>query len=141
MVTLAIGDNQRFQASRIEIDRPGPSYAVDTISRLYKLHGVDTELFWIIGADMLVDFHVWKDSNRILDMCRFIATTRPGYDRGDAPPDVVDRVQLTQISDIGISSTEIRERLREGRSVRYLVPEPVFAYIHEHQLYSRPVGN
>ncbi len=135
MVNLAIQDNPRFEASRIEIDRGGPSYAIDTVQTLYAIYGKDTRISWIIGADMLIEFQIWKDFSELLDLCQFIATTRPRYDLGAVSPELLARVQLVEITDVGISSTEIRKRIRQNRSIRYLVPDRVLRYIQEHQLY------
>lgn len=135
MVRLATDKNELFEASRLEIDRPGPSYARDTIRTLYSLYGDTTEVFWIIGADMLIDFHIWKHSEQLLQMCQFVATTRPSYDLRDVAPKWLEHVRLVTIPEIAISSTEIRRRVLEGRSIRYLVPDTVFDYIHRHRLY------
>lgn len=135
MTLLATQANPDFEVSRIELDRVGPSFAIQTIKELQAFYGEDCNLAFIIGADSLIDFKIWKDYDEILDICRFIATTRPNYCLDKVPLDLRDRVQYFSITGVDISATQIRERIRSGRSIRYLVPEPVWKYIEHHHLY------
>lgn len=135
MTLLATADNPCFEVSRIELDRTGPSYAIQTIKELQMFYGERSELTWIIGADSLIEFKIWKGFDELLDICHFIATTRPNYSLDDVPPDLRERVQFFSITGVDISATEIRERLRLGHSIRYLLPQPVVEYIECHQLY------
>ena len=135
MTLLATADNSYFEVSRIELERVGPSYAIQTIKELQAAYGKDCELAWIIGADSLIDFKIWKDFDELLNICHFIATTRPNYCLNNVPPELRNRVQLFSITGVDISATEIRERIRKGRSIRYLVPTSVAEYIERHQLY------
>ena len=135
MTRLAIEDNPDFEVSRIELDRNGASYAIQTIKELQSIYGNGCELAWIIGADSLIEFTIWKDFDELLETCHFIATTRPNYCIDKAIPNIHNRVQVYSITGFNISASEIRERVREGRSIRYLVPDAVEDYIHQHELY------
>ena len=135
MVLLAIAENPHFEASRIELERAGPSYTVETLKVLQKLYGETTELAWIIGADSLIEYEVWRDFDEVLTRCIMIATTRPNYDLNRVPLAIRKRVTTFPITGVDISATAIRERIRQGLSIRYLVPEAVEAYIHRYRLY------
>jgi nicotinate-nucleotide adenylyltransferase len=135
MTVLATKDNPHFRVSRIELDRMGPSYAIETIRQFQANYGVKAEIAWIIGADSLIEFTIWKDFDKLLDICRFIATTRPNYDLSKTPTDIYRRVELFEITAVDISATEIRNRIREGRTIKYLVPQKVEEYIYQHNLY------
>ncbi|MBM3241895.1 nicotinate-nucleotide adenylyltransferase [Candidatus Poribacteria bacterium] len=135
MTVLATEDNPHFRVSRIELDRTGPSYAIETIRQFQANYGGKAEIAWIIGADSLIEFTIWKDFDKLLDTCRFIATTRPNYDLSKAPANVYNRVELFEITAVDISATEIRRRVREGRTIKYLVPQKVEEYIYQHSLY------
>jgi len=135
MVLLATSKNPHFEVSRMELERAGPSYTIQTLKALQHLYGDTAELAWIIGADSLIEYKVWKDFDEVLARCLMIATTRPNYDLNRVPLVVRNRVTLFQITGVDISATEIRERIRKGLSIRYLVPEAVRAYIYRHGLY------
>jgi len=135
MTVLATEDNPHFQVSRIELDRTGPSYAIETIRQFQTNYGDKAEIAWIIGADSLIEFTIWKDFDKLLNICRFIATTRPNYDCSQAPANVYNRVELFEITAVDISATEIRRRIRDGRTIKYLVPKKVEEYIYQHNLY------
>ncbi len=135
MVLLAITENPNFEVSRIELDREGPSYTIETLKALEELHGNTRELGWIIGADSLIEYKIWRNFDEVLARCVMIATTRPSYDLNRVPPEVRNRVTTFPITGVDISATVIRERIRKGLSIRYLVPETVRSYIYRHQLY------
>ena len=135
MVRLGIAENPHFEVSRIELDRAGPSYTIETLKALEQLYGNTRELGWIIGADSLIEYKIWKDFDEVLARCVMIATTRPNYDLDRVPPEVRDRVTTFPVTGVDISATIIRERIRKRLSIRYLVPETVRAYIHHHELY------
>ena len=135
MVLLAVAENPHFEVSRIELERTGPSYTIETLKALKKLYGETTELAWIIGADSLIEYKVWKDFDEVLKRCVMIATTRPNYDLNRVPLKIRKRVTTFPITGVDISATVIRERVRKGLSIQYLVPEGVQAYIEQHQLY------
>ena len=135
MVLLAITENPHFEVSRIELERAGPSYTIETLKALKELYGETTELAWIIGADSLIEYKVWRDFDEVLAQCVMIATTRPNYDLNRVPLEIRKRVTTFPITGVDISATTIRERVRKGLSIRYLVPEGVQTYIDRHQLY------
>lgn len=138
MVVLSIYTNPFFEVSRIEIDRPGPSYAVDTVRELRNIYP-GAELFFITGADAIAEILSWKESDEIVKMCKFIAVTRPGYDIERARERIrtLDgaHVEFLRVTEINVSSTEIRRRVKEGKPIKYLVPEAVESYIYKHKLY------
>lgn len=135
MVLLATADNPYFEVSRIELERAGPSYTIQTIKALQPIYGKETELAWIIGADSLIEYKIWKDFNDVLAQCTMIVTTRPNYKLDSVPLEIRNRVVTFQITGSDISATEIRERVRNNISIRYLVPESVVTYINQHRLY------
>jgi nicotinate-nucleotide adenylyltransferase len=140
MVELAIADNACFRASRLELDRRGPSYTVHTLEALRAAHGSDVALHFIMGMDALETLPHWRRPDDIVRLARLVVIARPGY---EADWDALDRAvpglrQATEVIDtlrLDLSSTELRERVRRGMPVRYLVPAPVEAYIREHRLY------
>jgi nicotinate-nucleotide adenylyltransferase len=141
MVRLAIGSNPHFEVSLAEVERSGPSYSVDTVSDLRKEHGSEAGLYFIIGPDALSELHRWKEPARLAELCRLIVVGRPNSVKADlreletAIPAIRDRIRCVDVPKIGISSTEIRERVRTGASIRYLVPPEVERYIYEQKLY------
>ncbi len=136
MVLLATTNNQNFEVSRIELDREGPSYTIQTIRTLRNNYGTSTDLAWIIGADSLIEYKIWKDFDGVLEQCTMIATTRPNYDLQLVPSEIRNRVIIYRITGIDISATEIRKRIQKNLSIQYLVPDSVAEYIYEHKLYS-----
>ncbi len=135
MVLLAIAENPHFEVSRIELERAGPSYTIETLKDLKKLYGGTTELAWIIGADSLIEYKVWRDFDEVLARCVMIATTRPNYDLNRVPLEIRKRVTTFPVTGVDISATAIRERVRKGLSIQYLVPERVQSYIRRYRLY------
>ncbi|MBI4974899.1 MAG: nicotinate-nucleotide adenylyltransferase [Candidatus Omnitrophica bacterium] len=131
MVRLAIEDNPHLEVSTFEIDSKKRSYSVDTLKEFRRTYGKDSELFFITGSDSLKDLFSWKDVNDIFKISKFIVANRPGYPVKDVPKDV----ETVVITPIEISSQDIRKRLKERRSIRYLVPEKVRLYTIEHNLY------
>lgn len=137
MTVIATASNPRFAVSRIEIDREGPTYTVDTI-RMLADENPDAELFFITGADAILEIFHWKDPDEILSLAHFIAATRPGYDIAafeKEAPTSHPKVTVMDIPALAISSTDIRRRVRDGRPIRYLVPEGVKSYIEKAGLY------
>ncbi len=139
MVRLAIADNPAFSTSAMEIERDGPSYSYDTVVALRRQRPEIEKLYFITGADALASISLWHQYEELLAACEFIAVTRPGYDLATLPSEIPEsiraRVRLLPIPSLEISSTMIRDRVREGRSIRYLIPDSVVAYIREHGLY------
>lgn len=136
MVLLATADNQDFEVSRIELDREGPSYTIQTIKTLRNNYDTSTELAWIIGADSLIEYKIWKDFDGVLEQCTMIATTRPNYDMQLVPAEIRNKVKTYKITGIDTSATEIRKRLKNNLSIQYLTPDSVAEYIKEHKLYT-----
>lgn len=137
MTVIATAADPSFAVSRIEIDAPGPTYTVDTLRRLRQEHP-DSELFFITGADAILQILSWKDARTALELATFVAATRPGYDLGrlaELPTELVSRVQAFEIPALAISSTDVRARVREGRPIRYLVPDGVAMHIERAGLY------
>ena len=135
MVLLATQDNPHFEVSRKELDRPGRSYSIETVREFKKEYGQDAELYWIIGADCVLDMSIWKDVDELLDICKFVATTRPGYDLSQADPRFLKKVRSLGVTAVDISASEIRRRVKRGNSIRYLVPPDVESYIYKNGLY------
>jgi len=137
MTVIATASNPRFRVSRIEVERKGPTYTVDTLKAL-GAENPDAELYFITGADAMREIFEWKDPDGVLSLAHFIAATRPGYDltrfeAKDAPRH--PNVSVMHIPALAISSTDVRERVHEGRPIRYLVPEGVKSYVEKAALY------
>ncbi|CUH97465.1 putative nicotinate-nucleotide adenylyltransferase [Propionispora sp. 2/2-37] len=141
MTILATYSNIHFAVSRIELDRKGPSYTIDTITELKKQYGLQTELFFITGTDAILELATWKNVDLLLENCHFIAATRPGC--GGTLDSVIEyfgeqgrgHIHLLATPELDISSTDIRERVKQGRSIKYIVPENVENYIAKEGLY------
>ena len=142
MVRLAIADYPYFKLSTIEIDRPGPSYTVDTIAEMRKKLDAENELYFIIGQDSLAQLPRWKEISRIIQMCRLVAVPRPGYSLPDknsleaAIPGISERLIILDEPKINISATEIRQLAKWGKSISHLVPGAVAGYIKKQKLYT-----
>jgi len=142
MVQRAVGSNRFFEASRIEIDRKGYTYTIDTLNLLKKEYGPGTKIYFLIGSDVIPELKTWKDYRNVFRMCEFIAAIRPGYDEEiykDALREgrISDelKINMTKAPYIEISSSVIRERVRKGQTIKYLVPENVEYYIYSKGLY------
>ncbi len=132
---LALRNNDRMTVSRVELEREGPSYTIDTIETLREEYSGD-RLFLMVGGDELVQFKEWKNWEAILRQCQLIGMNRPGTDENQATdPDVMKNTRFVDIPEIEISSTLVRKRLRNDQPVNYFLPESVRNYIHEQQLY------
>jgi nicotinate-nucleotide adenylyltransferase len=141
MTVVATASNPDFEVSRMEIDRPGDTYTVDTMTALRAQYGAGAELFFITGADAVREILTWKDADRFIGLCTFIAATRPGYDTGLPAASAValpPAVEYMEVPALAISSSDIRERVRTRRPVRYLLPEAVASYIDKNGLYGEP---
>ncbi len=138
MVALAVHDHPAFRASRIEVDRPGPSYTVETLRRLSEEYP-SAELYFITGLDAILELPRWKDPQEILRLAQIVAVSRPGHTPDEAEwaldADWKKRIRILEVPTLSVSATEIRARIAAGRSIRYLVPEPVRAYLEETGLY------
>jgi nicotinate-nucleotide adenylyltransferase len=133
MTVIATASNPRFSVSRVDIDRGGPTYTIDTLIDL-KEQRPDADLFFITGADALSQILTWRDSDRCFDLAHFIGVTRPGYPLVDSHlPD--GRVSLVEVPAMAISSSDCRDRVGRGMPVWYLVPDGVVQYIQKRGLY------
>lgn len=139
MTALAIEDNPAFEISRIEFDRPGPSYTVDTLEELKRIYGEDTSLYLITGADTILEILTWYQPQKLIELCEIIAAVRPGYDisevRNRLPQEFLDRTKLLEVPGVNISSTELRTRIVSEMPIKYLVPKAVEEYIMQNKLY------
>jgi nicotinate-nucleotide adenylyltransferase len=138
MTVIATSSNPRFTVSRVDIEREGPTYTADTLRALQDEYGRETDLFFVTGADAVREIFQWKDPQEILELAHVIAATRPGYDiaRFEAEaPTSHPNISVMDVPALAISSTDIRRRVQEGSSVRYLVPEAVQTYIEKWELY------
>ena len=136
MTVIATASNPRFKVSRVDIDRGGPTYTIDTLRDLNAAMP-DTELFFITGADALADIFTWRDAAELFELAQFVGCTRPGYEMGHSTLEGIptDRVTILEIPALTISSTDCRERTARGEPVWYLVPDGVVQYIAKHNLY------
>ena len=142
MTVLATMRNENFEVSRIEIDRAGVTYTIDTIEELKRMCRPDVRLYFITGADAIHQIMTWKESERLLGMCDFVAVTRPGYDKSKLFQDIGEirekfssRVHYMEVPALAISSSDIRERAKRGAPIKYLLPQEVEDYIHKFGLY------
>lgn len=142
MVCKAIRGNPFFEVSRMEIDRPGYTYTVDTLRELRQVYGDGARLFFITGADIIPELPTWKEFEKIFSMCEIVAVLRPGYERSEIAKEITKlekgykaRIYIVDAPLIGISSTWIRQNIKEGKSIRYLVPAEVEEYIRTNGLY------
>ena len=136
MTVIATAANPRFSVSRVDIDRDGPTYTIDTLRDLREQYP-DEALYFITGADALSSIMSWHDWEEMFQLAEFVGVTRPGYElREDMlPADIQERVHLVEIPAMAISSTNCRTRAAEGRPVWYLVPDGVVQYISKNSLY------
>jgi nicotinate-nucleotide adenylyltransferase len=134
MTVIATASNPRFSVSRLDIDRPGPTYTIDTLRDLRAEREDDAEFFFITGADALSRMMSWQDVEELFSLAHFVGVTRPGHrltDRG--LPE--DKVSLVEISALAISSTGCRQRVADGEPIWYLVPDGIVQYIAKRRLY------
>jgi nicotinate-nucleotide adenylyltransferase len=136
MTVIATASNPRFSVSRIDIDRGGPTYTIDTLRDLRAECKDEAELFFITGADALAQIMSWQDVNELFALAHFVGVTRPGHRlTGDGLPE--DKVSLVEVPALAISSTDCRERVGRGEPIWYLVPDGIVQYIAKRRLYRR----
>src|SRR6266536_5246575 len=134
MTVIATASNPRFSVSRVDIDRPGPTYTIDTLRDLRTARGPEPEFFFITGADALARLISWRDADELLTLAHFVGCTRPGHRlSGHGLPD--GKASLIEIPALAISSTGCRERVRAGEPIWYLVPDGIVQYIAKRRLY------
>ncbi len=136
MTVIATASNPRFTVSRVDIDRGGATYTIDTLTDLSRQHP-DADLYFITGADALSDILAWRSAHDLFALANFVGCTRPGYDMDRSTLDGMprDRVTIVEIPALAISSTDCRSRTARGEPVWYLVPDGVVQYISKHRLY------
>ena len=144
MLHLAVEDNPSFSISHIDLDRPGPHYTVDMVQLLQRQHGDSVELWFLMGLDSLIDLPTWHNPDRLRRLVRLAAATRPGYEVDWTPleavmPGISREVTLLPMPGVSIASHNLRQKLEQGRSVRYMVPEAVRQYIRAQRLYGAGV--
>jgi nicotinate-nucleotide adenylyltransferase len=139
MVRIAVEGDSHFECSRMELDRPGPSYTIDTLRALRQNYPVDTRVYLLLGADEARDFASWRDPRGIQEVATVVVANRPGISTEQTlsglPGDVAEQMVKLEMPGVDICSTDIRRRVAEGRSIRYLVPALVEEYIATHRLY------
>lgn len=140
MTELAIASNPAFRLSRVDADRPGPHYTIDLVRLVREQLPEDAELFFLMGFDSLRDLPTWREPARLIRTVQLVALTRPDvpidWESLEASlPGVRERVTLLDMPELEIASNDIRRRVREGRSIRYMVPDAVREYIEEQGLY------
>ena len=142
MLRLAVAGRPQLKVSSIEIERPGPSYTVDTIAALKKQYGSQAEIYFILGWDSLAQFADWREPERIIEMCYLAAVPRPGWPRPSLEdlekdiPGISKKVVFIDKPRLNISASGIREMAARGESIDRLVPGPVADYIKKHKLYT-----
>ena len=135
MTVIATASNPRFKVSRIDIDREGPTYTVDTLSDMQKLYP-DADLVFISGADAIAQISAWKNADQLWDLAKFFSVSRPGHQLTipDAPDGAISKLEIPALA---ISSTDIRARVQTGKPVWYLVSDGVVQYIAKNKLYGQ----
>jgi nicotinate-nucleotide adenylyltransferase len=144
MVRRAIAANPYFKLSTLEVERPGPSYTVDTMTMLQKQLGSEASLFFILGHDTLAELPLWKEPKKLVQLCRLVVAPRLGSKDlkhlETSISGLLEKVIQLDMPVIGISSSGIRQRIAQGLSIRYLVPDEVEKYITEQRIYLAPGG-
>lgn len=141
MVRMAVASNPYFEVSPVEIERGSPSYTVETVRYLLREAGPGARLYFLVGLDQAVALPQWKEPDVLLQICQLVFMSRPGWPSLDFAflgryiPGARERIISVEVPAIGISSTEIRRRVGQDLSIRYLVPAAVEEYIRSHQLY------
>lgn len=136
MTVIATAANPRFEVSRVDIDRNGPTYTIDTLREL-KTSMPDADLYFITGADALAQLLTWREHDEIFELAEFVGCTRPGHEMTEETIKGLptDRITIVEIPALAISSTDCRLRVARGEPVWYLVPDGVVQYIGKHRLY------
>ncbi|MEA3454203.1 MAG: nicotinate-nucleotide adenylyltransferase [Candidatus Caldatribacteriota bacterium] len=137
MTVLAISNNQFFEVSKSELNRPGPSYSIDTVKEFLNNYNHGVKIFFITGADAFLELDSWYKSEELIKLCQFVAATRPGYDLNKLDKKFKKIIKIMEIPALSISSTDIRRRVREGKSIKYLLPQEVEEYIYKEGLYRK----
>jgi len=140
MVSLAVRGNASFEVSPIEIEKSKivnrPTFTLETITELKKIYGKKEKIYFIVGIDEMLKISTWKEPNRLLKLCKFVVVTRPGYELKKLDRRIASRVMTLEVPGLEISASDIRKRIKSGRSIKYLLPREVEDYIHKKRLYS-----
>ncbi len=136
MTVLATANNPYFDVSRIEIDRPGMTYTIDTIRKIREHCSKDCKIYFITGADATAEILSWKEPDELFKMCKFVAVTRPGFVRDKKMSEYSENIKYLEVPALSISSTDIRNRVLANKTIKYLVPESVEQYIYKFGLYN-----
>jgi nicotinate-nucleotide adenylyltransferase len=137
MLELAVEGNPNFEISDVELKRKGVSYTIDTVKFIKEeMRLKSQELFYLMGSDSLLEFQNWKDPKGILNECQVIVAIRPGFRPSDIPSWILQKIQFANIPRFEISSSNIRHRWVENKTIRYMVTLPVWEYIEKNNLYS-----
>jgi nicotinate-nucleotide adenylyltransferase len=138
MARLAVADNPAFEVSRIEIDRPPPSFTVETLRELAALHS-GAELYFITGADAAAEIEAWREPDEVLRLARVVVATRPGFPlhevRSRLKRATLERIDFMECVGIDLAATDLRDRVRQGLPLRYLTPDVVIDYLNANRLY------
>jgi len=136
MLEIAVEGNPHFEISDIEIKRGGISYSLDTIRHIKKEQNLKCEeLYFLIGSDILKNFHNWREPLKILEECQVIVALRPGFKPSSIPNWILSEIQFANIPRFELSATQIRKRWKENKTIRYMVTQPVWEFINENSLY------
>jgi len=148
LLRLALAGQDWCEIDEQEVKRGGLSYTIDTVKYFHQLLGKDVQLYFIVGADMLMEISSWKNIEELLKICRFIAVPRPGYDiqkifnqyflaseNFSIATELLENISIENIPMLDISATNIRRRVKEWKSIKYLVPETVEQFIHNQKIY------
>ena len=137
MLEFAVEGNPNFEISDVELKRKGVSYTIDTVKFIKEeMRLKSQELFYLMGSDSLLEFQNWKDPKGILNECQVIVAIRPGFRPSDIPSWILQKIQFANIPRFEISSSNIRHRWVENKTIRYMVTLPVWKYIEKNNLYS-----
>ncbi len=135
MTYMAIEDNPFFEVSEIEVNRSGPSYTIDTIKEFRQIYGWQADILFITGADAFLEIDSWYKKDELLKLCKFVAATRPGYDLNKLHNNFKGVLQIMEIPALAISSTDVRYRVKNNLSIKYIVLDVVRKYIYVNKLY------
>lgn len=142
MTVLATSSNPDFEVSRIEVEKDELTYTVDTVKDLLRIYGENSTIYFITGADAVLELLSWHKIGELLTICKFIAVTRPGFDKRDLEQKIGEisskynvEIICIEVPLLAISSTDIRERCKNGKPIKYLLPEAVEEYIANNELY------
>ena len=139
MVSLAIKGNSSFEVSPIEIEKSKlasrPTFTLETIREFMKIYN-KSKIYFIVGLDEMLKISTWKEPKKLLELCKFVVVTRPGYESSKLDKRIASKVMMLQVPGLEISASDIRKRIKTGRPIRYLLPPSVEEYIRKKRLYS-----